>query len=329
MTLSKRIIPSILITAIIFYILLSQISLKDLYTLLTTVDPIWTALGTTGYILALLFRALRFKWLIHSKDVPVSELFRITVFHNLSIMVLPSKLGELSYPYFLNKMSGRSMTEGLASLIASRVYDFFTVLIIFLSASIEFQSFFKINPFLVIFLGALLLGLIFLAFFYMGALFTWASNVLGKISQWKRPKALKSFLWVQKKMNEMAEDFYAIRARRAYFPVSLTTFISWIMVFWMCYALLRGFGIEISFLRVVFGSSVGLMASAIPVSGFGNWGTLEAGWAAGFLMAGLSKEKAIATGFGVHVLIFLACAIISFFCWVTLRKQKNPPPAAP
>jgi uncharacterized protein (TIRG00374 family) len=328
-TLSKRIILSILITAIIFYALLSQISLKDLYTLLTTVDPIWTALGATGYILALFFRAVRFKWLIHSKDVPLSELFRITVFHNLSIMVLPSKLGELSYPYFLNKMSGRSMTEGLASLIASRVYDFFTVLIIFLSASIEFQSLFKINPLLVILLGALLLSLIFLAFFYMGALLTWASNVLGKISQWKGPKALKSFLWFQKKMNEMAEDFYAIRARKTYFAVSLTTFLSWTMVFWMCYGLLRGFGIEISFLRVVFGSSVGLMASAIPISGFGNWGTLEAGWAAGFLMAGLSKEEAIATGFGVHILIFIACGVISFFCWVTFRKQKNPPPPAP
>jgi uncharacterized membrane protein YbhN (UPF0104 family) len=139
---SRRLILPILITALIFFILLSQISLKDLYTLLTTVDPIWTTFGATGHILALFFRALRFKWLIHSKNVPLSELFRITVFHNLSIMVLPSKLGELSYPYFLNKLSGRSMTEGLASLIASRVYDFFTVQIIFLSASIGFSKFF-------------------------------------------------------------------------------------------------------------------------------------------------------------------------------------------
>jgi uncharacterized protein (TIRG00374 family) len=327
--LSKRLILSILVTAAILFILLSQISLKDLYNLLTTIDPIWASFGAAGYLLALFFRALRFKWLIHSKDVSLSELFRITVFHNLSIMVLPSKLGELSYPYFLNKMSGMSMTEGLASLIVSRVYDFFIVLIIFLFASIGFQDFFKNNLFLIILLIALSFGLIFLAFFYMSNLFKWLSGVFGKISK-RKGSTIKSFSWVQRKMNEMAEDFHAIRARRTYLPVSLASLTSWIMVFWMCYALLRGFGIGISFFKVIFGSAAGLIVSALPISGFGNWGTLEAGWAAGFLMVGLSKEKAIVTGFGFHILVFIACAIISFFCWVTLRKEKqNPSPTGP
>ena len=245
--LSKRLIFSILITALIIFILLSQISLKDLYTLLTTIDPIWSSFGAAGYILALLFRALRFKWLIHSKVVSLAELFRITVFHNLSIMVLPSKLGELSYPYFLNKITGMSMTEGLASLIASRIYDFFIVLMIFLFVSIGSQSFFDINPFLIILFTALLLVLMFLAFFYMGNLLRWFSNISGRIAKWKKSKDIKSFLWIERKMNEIAEDFYAIKARKAYLPVGLITFLSWIMVYWMCYAFLKGFGINISF----------------------------------------------------------------------------------
>jgi uncharacterized membrane protein YbhN (UPF0104 family) len=151
---------------------------------------------------------------------------------------------------------------------------------------------------------------------------------LGQDISGERAKAHKSFSWVQKKLNEMAEDFYAIRTRKVYFPVSLTAVVSWIMVFWMCYVLLRGFGIETSFIKVVSGSSVGLMASVLPISGVGNWGTLEAGWAAGFLIAGLNKEKVIALGFGVHILIFIACAIISFFCWATLEKKNNPSPTA-
>jgi hypothetical protein len=59
--------------------------------------------------------------------------------------------------------------------------------------------------------------------------------------------------------------------------------------------------------------SFSVIANALPISGIGNWGTLEAGWAAGFLIVGLSKEKAIATGFGIHIIIFIVCALISFF----------------
>src|SRR4030042_4201501 len=205
--LLKRILLSLTITAIILFVLLSQISLKDLVTLLKSADPLWAALGVTGYLLALLFRALRFKWLIHSQNVPLLELFRVTVFHNLSIMVLPSKLGEFIFPYFLNKISGISMTEGLASLIASRVYDFFIILTTFLFASIGFQSLFKISPFLIILLTAFLLVFIFFAFSHMSGLFIWFSNALGKLSKWEKSRNIKSFPWMQRKMNEMAKDF--------------------------------------------------------------------------------------------------------------------------
>ena len=317
----KRTLLSILITTVILFILLSQISLNGLVILLKSIDPVWAALGAAGYLLALLFRALRFKWLIHSKDIPLIELFRITVFHNLSIHVLPLKLGEFTFPYFLNKISGIGITEGLASLIASRVYDFFIILMAFLFASIGFQSFFKTNPFLIILLTVFLLVLIFFAFSHMSGLLVWFSNAFGKVSKWREPKNIKSFLWVQRKINEIAEDFYTINARRAYLPISVTSFFSWIMAFWMCYAFMKGFGIDISFLKVVFGFGASLIASALPISGLGNWGTLEMGWTAGFLMAGLNKEKAIASGFGVHILVFIACVLLSFICWVTLKKR--------
>jgi hypothetical protein len=244
-------------------------------------------------------------------------------------MVLPSKLGELSYPYFLNKISGMNVTEGLASLIVSRVYDFFIIMMILLFMTIGFQGLFKVDPFVLILLITFLIGFIIFAFFYMSSFLSWFSNILGKISNWTGSRNVRFVLWIQRKMSEMAEDFYAIKARKTYFPVSLTSLVSWVMIFLTFYAYMKGFGIEISFTKMILGSTVGVMANALPISAIGNWGTLEAGWAAGFIMVGLSKEKAIATGFGVHIIIFIVCVIISFFCWVTFKKQKNPSPTAP
>jgi uncharacterized protein (TIRG00374 family) len=327
--LSKRLILSILITVGIIVILLLQISLKDLYALLKTIDPLWAVLGSIAYFLATLFRALRFKWLLHSKGISFSDLFRITAFYHLSLMVLPSKLGELSYPYLLKKISAMNVTEGLASLIVSRVYDFFIILMILLFFSIGFQGLFKVNPFLIILLVALLIGFIFFALSNISSFLRWLSNALGRISHRFGARNIRLFLWMQEKMSEMSEDFYAIKARRTYFPVSVTSLASWVMIFCTFYAYMKGFGIDIPFTKMIFGSTVGVIANALPISGIGNWGTLEAGWAAGFLMVGLSKEKAIETGFGVHIIIFIVCVIISFFCWVTFKRQKNPSPAVP
>jgi uncharacterized protein (TIRG00374 family) len=327
--LSKRLILSILITVGIIVVLLLQISLKDLYNLLTTIDPLWAALGSIAYLLSTLFRTLRFKWLIHSKSIPFSDLFRITAFYHLSLMVLPSKLGELSYPYLLNKKSGMNVTEGLASLIISRVYDFVIILVVLLFVSIGFQGLFEIHPSLVILLVTLLIGILVFGLFYMSSLLRGFSYGLGRISNWTGSRNARFVLWIQKKMSDMAEDFYAIKSRHTHLPVSSTSLASWAMIFCTFYAYMRGFGVDIPFTKMIFGSTVGVVANALPISGIGNWGTLEAGWAAGFLMVGLSKEKAIATGFGVHIIVFIVAAIISFFCWVTDKKQKNPSPTAP
>jgi len=324
--LSKRFILPILITAGIVLILLLQISLRDLYNLLRTIDPLWFALGSIAYLLAILFRALRFRLLIHSKEVPLSDLLRITSFYHLSLMILPSKLGELSYPYLLNRISGRNITEGLASLVVSRVYDFFIILMIFLFVSIGYQTLFKVNPFFLIPVVVFLIFLIVFIFFCMGRLLKWSSNLLAKISTRTGSRNASFVSWIQGKMHETAEDFDSIQARKTYLPVTLTSLASWVMIFSTFYAYMKGFGIDVSSTRLIFGSTIAVIGNALPVSGIGNWGTLEAGWAAGFLMVGLSKEKAIASGFGIHILIFVVCALISFFCWVTLQKRKNPSP---
>jgi len=243
-------------------------------------------------------------------------------------MVLPSKLGELSYPYLLNRISGRNVTEGLASLVVSRVYDFFIILLTLLSVSIGYQTLFKVNPFFLIPVVIFLILLIVFVFFYMSRLLKWCSTVAGKISNRAGSRNASFVSWIQRKMDEMAEDFDSIKARKTYLPVTLTSLASWAMIFSTFYAYMKGFGIDVSSMKLILGSTIAVIGNALPVSGIGNWGTLEAGWAAGFLMVGLSKEQAITTGFGIHILIFVVCALISFFCWVTLKKRKNPSPTA-
>ena len=320
----KKFLVSFLVTCIILFVLFTQISLRDLFKLLIRIDPLWATFGAATYFLAILFRALRFRWLIHSKEISLDDLLRISIFYHLSLMVLPSKLGELSYPYLLNRIGGISMTEGLASLIVARIYDFFVVLMIFLFSSLAFQNLFKVGLMFIFLLTLLLIFVILLVFFYMNNLLTLISRVCRSVFKMIRKDGSKPSLWVQKKIHEMSEDFYAIRAKKNYLAVALTSLLSWFMVFLTFQAFLRGFGVDIAFLKMVFGSTVAVIANALPIGGIGNWGTLEVGWAAGFLMTGLSKEQAIATGFGVHILIFIISALFGLLGWVTFKKKRAP-----
>lgn len=316
----KRLIISILITSVIIILFFTQISLKDLYSILKKTDPLWALLGAGFYILATFFRALRFKWLIYTREIPINELFKISVFYNFSIMILPSKLGELSFPYLLNKISGRSITEGLASLIASRIYDFFILLVIFLITFPSFQAYFKTSSFFNYLTLIISIFLIFILFFHIEKLLQVISTLLKMLSQRRVFKNWRSWQWIKKKINEFAEDFYAIKAKKNKLKVLSSGLMSWILIFLTFYSFLRGFGINLPLLNVVFSSSLAIMTSAIPLGAIGNWGMLELGWTAGFLIAGLSREDAIASGFAVHILIFSVCLIVATISWFNIKR---------
>lgn len=303
----------------LFTLLFTQISLHDFSYLLKDIEPLWAISGFGVYLVSLFFQSLRYRWLMRTKACPFSKLFSISVLYNLSLMVLPSKLGELAYPYLLTKFTETTITEGLASLIALRGYDLLIILVSFIFSLIWVQALLEFNFPLTLLLALLLVTLVLMAFFYMTTLLIGCANGLNKISNWVGQGLRKPIRWVQRKLYEIAEDFYAIRARKTYLPVTLTSLLSWLSVFWMFYFFMKGFGIEISFLKVMFGSTVALLISILPISAFGNWGILEAGWTVGFLMVGLPKEKAIATGLWVHMAVFMVCAILGSFFLITLK----------
>jgi len=224
-------------------------------------------------------------------------------------------------------MCGITLTEGLASLITGRIYDFFITFMMLLISAMVFPEILRIDVWVAGMIAVACVSVTFLTLFHMSRLSRWVSSLFEKLSSRVQFKRRNPFPWIRDKIGNISSDFNAIHSRRGYFPVTLLTTLSWLMAFWMFYAFLRGFGIPISFLHVSFGSSIALFVNALPISGLGNWGVLEAGWAAGFLLVGLSKEKAIATGFGVHILIFIISGLLAVLCWTTWKPQ-SPSPAA-
>ncbi len=103
----------------------------------------------------------------------------------------------------------------------------------------------------------------------------------------------------------------------------LTSVAVWVVLYIFAYShdprLSRGRG----FRQAVVGNTGQVLANVLPVNSFGSFGTLEAGWAGGFMLVGMSPQDAITTAFGYHIVNFVASGIIAAGCYGVLALVKR------
>jgi uncharacterized membrane protein YbhN (UPF0104 family) len=101
----------------------------------------------------------------------------------------------------------------------------------------------------------------------------------------------------------LGDNLAALRRPRLVIETMLSTLGIWAGIFACFYWLLRGFGAPMTLAQVVTGGSVTGLSGLLPVNTVGNFGTLEAGWTAGFVAVGLQPSMAVASGLAMHVIV--------------------------
>jgi len=143
-----------------------------------------------------------------------------------------------------------------------------------------------------------------------------------------RKEESKTYLWVQRKIQwSVRKTSYTIRAKKNLSCRYSDELLSWSMIFLTFQAFLRGSGSKSLSLKSSLVLTVAVIRKRLTHWGLGNWGTLEVGWVAGFLMTGLSKSRRLPqdsafTSWYLSSVLYLDCS-----SWVTLKK-KAPLPAS-
>ena len=79
--------------------------------------------------------------------------------------------------------------------------------------------------------------------------------------------------------------------------------------------------------QVIFASISSGFTEILPINSFGNFGTLELGWAGGLMYFGVPTEIAIESGFALHLLAFSMAIIIGiialFSTFLLYKNNKN------
>jgi uncharacterized membrane protein YbhN (UPF0104 family) len=78
---------------------------------------------------------------------------------------------------------------------------------------------------------------------------------------------------------------------------------------------------------VILCSSIAQLGFIIPLYGLGGFGTLEAGWTGGCMMAGFSKEMGVASGFSFHIIVLGYVSLLGLYGMLRLKglhKRSAP-----
>ncbi len=101
----------------------------------------------------------------------------------------------------------------------------------------------------------------------------------------------------------------------------------WALKMLMFLSLLRAVSIELGHLpvwKLFTAFAVTDLTMALPVHGLLGVGTVEAGWTAGFALAGISGAEVVRAGFAVHILwLFMAVAIMLVALPAVLSRRRR------
>ena len=316
-TLAKA--AAALITIVLLAVLLSQVSVADVVTTLTSINPLYLVAGFFLYAFSYFFRALRF-WILLNGELGLKDLFRVVCVHNMVNSVLPARTGELSYVYLLKKVHQRSVGDGVATLVVARVFDVVVIVIFFLLA----LQFMRDTPSTLVsfaWMGGvvLVMVIIFLALLlYSGMSFFNRIKSLSErfhIVQWN----LGKYLLI--KAEETVESLDRIKSRGSlrYIQLLLVSCGIWLSLYLLMFLLVIGMGISAGFLAVLFASTFAIVSTVLPIQGIGGFGTVEGAWTIGFMLIGLTKVDAISSGFIYHITLILYFLIFGIYGSLSLR----------
>jgi uncharacterized protein (TIRG00374 family) len=315
-------ITAVVITLFFVAILFTQISPGDIVKTISQVNLLCLIAGFFLYTGCYFFRSVRFYYLLN-REITVQDLFPVVCLHNFINMVLPAKTGELSYIYLVNKHHGRTVGEGIATLLIARIFDIISISALFLVSFAIIVHSLTVNTGFIYWV-ILVLGLfIVLLFFFLNKSRSFLEAFV-KLCSFAGIEKTRPVNFTVIKGEETVAALETARITKEYSFITIFLLSSGI---WGClYAftalMVIAMGVHAGISAIVFACTFAFMTAILPVQGIGNFGTFEAGWTVGFLSIGVPVELAVSTGFSYHIINVIFNGILGLVGIILLHSKK-------
>lgn len=331
MRTALRLLLSIAIAAALLAALFAwgNLSLEELW-------ETWRRLPLEVYLLALgihlviyALRSARFAVLLPGERRPDQpRLLAISAAHNMAALLLPAKTGEAVLPVYLKRLCGVAASDGLATLVVSRLLDLAVLCTILACACLWMSLSIAEAP---AWMLPLALGLAVAAAF--GVVVSARGDLVVRLLAWMLRATHLGGTRLGRKLDglshRVAESLRAAGGARPLVRGVALSLPLWALVFVFLVLLGHGFGLQQPHgpMGDVFGAACSLLAHMLPISVFAGVGTQEAGWMVGFQLLGVPEDQALSTGLGVYTVFRLNVVLLGLLGHLAMSLLGAAPQA--
>lgn len=303
------------ITTGLVLFLLRYIDPRQVGQLLTSMDWLYCLTAFGIWLAMYLVRALRFVLL--APKTPFLTMLCIASVHNFLLRVLPMRTGEISYGLLVRRAGTAGLGESLLGLLLLRVLDATVVVVVFsVTLSVHRGIYLGDRRLgITVAAAAALLGIVVVM--NLGRLLRAALGIARGGVRLLRLEGRETVKRSLARVEGSVKTFSEVGPRTT-LAVAAVTVVLWLLTFSAFFAIMRGFSMPVGIPQTVLGSTAAVVTGFLPIGGIGSFGTMEAGWALGFVLVGLDREKAVASGFGVSLTSFVFAAILGLAGWIWL-----------
>ncbi|MEM6671458.1 MAG: lysylphosphatidylglycerol synthase domain-containing protein [Planctomycetota bacterium] len=288
------------------------ISAGEIGEALARIDVATFALALAIQASIYVFRAARLQVLLRASSgtsAPLPDLVAASAAWILDSHVLPAKVGEATLVVHLARV-GVKPEHGLVGLLLSRLLDLATLVAI-LGIACVVTGASGAHPDLPWLVG--LGGILLAAALALALAILRGGHVIGLARRTLVRLGLERTLVGARASRFAGRVEAALHAapKSALRTAALLSLPVWAAVLGVYAVLGTGVGLTgLSAFDLVFGSSLAILGSLVPINGFLGFGMLDMGWAWGFAAVGVPEDRAVATGLAFHTLYVVGVGLL-------------------
>ena len=304
------------IAALVSILLLAMLfKLSDFDSLIGSIASInitFVLMSFFVFLLAIIIVSLRLLFVLHlsakEKFIPSLD---ISVIHTVLLCILPARLGDVCYPFLLNKNLNIIMSHSVVNLLVLRLYDFLVSALLFLISTVMLS----INAADKLVLQKTALVFFIIAISILGTMKYFSSVYIIPNKYKDKSKKLGKFIGI---LSQLQEGLNVISIVDHIIIFSMTC-LKWALSIGVIFFIFRSLNMNILVAETILVTTGMNLVVALPIQTVGGFGITEAAMAFLLGLVGYATDQAVSYSLATRF-IWLAMPLSIGIIWLLTRN---------